>query len=201
MTAGTMVHVHRWTRSGRWWSRRREEIRSVPGDYLPFANAFLSAHYAKDALNTTPRLAALLHIPVIEAAEMIDAAIWDAAGAALQYLEIRREAWGISLSAAGLAEDDPLRCSAEAACAALGTHAAELDRLTTDACARIRDTCAQITRVRDEMGAASRIRIALRQADRHGAYSTAPELIPLRTQELSDRVAGLVAGLREMAAA
>lgn len=194
-----VLHVRRWTRSGPWWNRNREEIRSVPGDYLPFWNAYLSAHYATDALNNSPRLTAMLHLPIAEATEMINAATWEAAGSVLKYLEVRREAWGISVSASGLAEDDPLRRSAEAAHAALDAHAAELDRLITVACGKIAETCGLIVRTRDEMNAAEQVRIALRKADRRGAYSSAPELIATRTQDLADRVAGLRAGLREIA--
>lgn len=184
----------------RWWQRwfgPDEEIRRIPGDYLPFAEAYLAAFYAKEALRD---VADLLHIPAQAAADLIDAAVWDAAGDVLAYFDIRRTAWEIDTDSHGLPADHPLLHTAHATRQALRAHAQVMDAECTSACKKIEQVCRGIVGLRETIQAEDRVRAALRRAGQRGAYSGSTYQ-PGRTVDLSDRVAGLASGLREMAAA
>ncbi len=186
------VQVRRPGSGGRWWWQK-PEYRTVPTHYRPFTRAYNAGFAAKEALWI---VAPHLYLPAATAYELINTALWDAAGASLMYLQARREEWELSTAAQALPPDHRLRIAGERRSEGMRRHAEFLDAEATGACRLIETVCSHIADVGALIRAEDGAREALIHADRRGAYST---WVPDRTVDLSERVAGLSEGLRQMA--
>ena len=193
------IHLQRSTATPRHWRRLwrrgcRVEVRSVPTDYRPFAVAH---HWSVKAQSAARAVAPLIDLPPERIQELIEQAVWDAAGEAETYLAARHDSWEQYRIADVLDESSRVYGTTVAAGRALSEHADALDVECTEDCDRIRDVCRDIAQLRDTLRAEDRVREALRKGDRRGAYSAR---LPAITLDLTDRVTGLSDGLRRMQA-
>lgn len=193
------IHLQRSTATPRRWSRlwrrgRRDEVRSVPTDYQPFARAY---RLSVKATSAAQMVAPLVHLPTERLQERIEAAVWDAAGSVENYLAARHDSWETYRTAEALEEGSRVWGTTLDTARALTEHADALDEECTETCDRIRCICRDIVQVRDTIWAEDSVRAALRKGDRRGAYSA---LQPEGTLDLTDRITGLEDGLRRLTA-
>lgn len=179
------------------WQRARVDIRHVPADYLPFQAAYLASLPARDALRV---VAPLLHVPIQEATDTINAALWDTGGEVLRYFVLYRQAREFLLASEPLEPGHPARVAALETVSGINRMAGELDKQITTTCREILRVCESLVIIRDTIAAEDQTRAAFRRADRMGAYSGPPGR-DVVSQDLSDRIAGLRQGLRQMSVA
>lgn len=172
--------------------RRRRHLRIVPRHFLPFDRAELRAYNAKGALS---HISPLLHLGPAEIQTTLDRALWDAAELARNYLAVRKAEWETRRAADNLPDDHGFRHRLHIEARVLRSQGDDLNTAATDACERIDGICTEIIALHRGIAAEEAAHAALRSADRRGAYST---WSPDRTQDLSDRVAGLTVGLNEI---